>query len=293
MLELWQTFCKSLYEEIIYLCECTGRMSLWDINLLCIYCRQAVFGTEALQSYPDHFYNLQSKATEGTFTFVASLKTDISKSFYDIPLRPTITPLRCVLYPAYLGKSSYNTVIEIRDANTDEVYVKNTNQMVLVSKETRKTTPLPQWFKDRFDNAIKGSSLIVPRFSLPSAEIPRHICNLRVLYSDIDAYKHANFSSYLKYAIEAAMEAANKGIYKGLFSGVLMNFKVKTVQTAYVEDVGAEQQLAVTTWQNPENLQQVFCDIALKDTQKTVNQVTIDFYEDWWDIDWLIDLLMF
>lgn len=257
-------------------------MNLWNLHLLCVCTRQAAYRVNFTDS--NHFYARFPEATQGVLTYVASMRTDISKTFYDINRQPSLTSLRFVLYPGHMGKSSFASVVEMRNAQSNELYVKNVNQLVCVSKDTRKPTPLPQWFREKFSAVIKGSPLIVPQFSLPPAEVVRHTSLQKVGYNDIDFYQHANFSTYLKFSIEAAKEAANrKGIFKPplsqVLAGLLLDFKVKSVQMAFFDDANVENQLAVTTWQNPSNLLQIFADVALNENGKTINQGTIEFHE--------------
>ena len=255
-----------------------GQMNIWDLHLLCVFSRQVASRASIVSG--DHFYANFPKAVKDYYTFVASLKTDISNSFYNIPFKPAVTPLLFKVYPGYIGKSSFNTVVDIHDQHSGELYVKNVNQLVCVNKLSRKPTNLPQWFRDKYANLNKGSSLIVPKLIKPSDDIPTHTCHIRVPYSDIDLYKHTNFSAYLKYSIEAAMEASNRGIYRELFSGVLMKFRVKSVKTAFIGEAIAENMLSVTTWQDSENQQQIYCDITHQGTKKSICQTAIEFYEN-------------
>ena len=227
-----------------------------------------------------HFFSDFPRATKDCLTFVASVKTDINNSFYNIFYRPTVTPLRFVIYPGYVGKSSYNFVVDIHDQQTGELYVKNVNQLVCVDKASHKPTNLPHWFRDKYVNVIKGSPLVVPKFTKPKDDIPSHTCHIRVPYSDIDMYKHTNFCAYLKYSIEAAMEASNRGIYRELFSGVLMKFRIKSVKALFTGESSAENMLSVTTWQDSGNKQQIYCDTAHQGTKTSICQSAIEFYEN-------------
>ena len=175
----------------------------------------------------------------------------------------------------YVGGSSLNSVAQLKDSETGEVYADNVNQVVTVSKETRKPIPIADWWKEKYaSTAVGDGRLIVPLTPVPSS---RHQHSLKVPYEDIDGYMHTNYTAYIKYCFEAAMDACKNAFYTQLKDDVL-NYHVELMDIAYKGETKAGDELVISTWESEHNARKIHFDIAKN--QSTMFQSTIIFHED-------------
>ena len=95
---------------------------------------------------------------------------------------------------AYVGTSSLNSLAKLYSPNTGEMFVYNVNQVVSISKATRKPVRLDGWWKGKYQGFAKESEqLVIPLVSFLEKT---HIYEVKVPWMDIDSNKHANYISF-------------------------------------------------------------------------------------------------
>ncbi len=197
-----------------------------------------------------HTFLDYDKMTQNHYTFMGSTQTDVTKDYYDI-VNYTIVPKLVVnIHLGHIGNSSLNSVAEVVDKDTGKVFVTNTNQVVCVSKQTRKPAPLPDWWRDQYKDSVMGNQkLIVPLIDKPDQT---HCYEVKVGWRDIDAYKHTNYATYLEYCQDAAMDAMHQGVFSKL-TGEITNYHIGKTRVLYKGESKACDNLHVHTWENTNN----------------------------------------
>ncbi len=154
------------------------------------------------------------------------------------------------------------------------MFATNTNTVVSVDKTTRKSTPLPDWWKDRYRSHVIGNQrLVCEQLQVPE-ETHRH--NMTVTWSDIDGYKHTNYLSYVRYCYDTAMDAIH---HKKLsrFHDDITSYLTKRMRALYKGESRAGHELSVACWENTQDPFTLHFDISKEG--ETLFQCTLEFYE--------------
>ena len=213
------------------------------------------------------------KLTSDRFTFMASVKTSVSRSYYTMPDLPELPTLRASVCLGYIGTSSLNTVATINCPESGEVYVHSVNQVVSVDKSTRKPTPLPDWWRTKYAAMVTGNErLVIPRFSRPETV---HRYESRVPWSDVDMYRHTNYVAYLRYCIDCATDGVFSGAYSN-FTEDLSKYCIKDTSLAFYSESNANDTLVISSWEDKDNASLLRFDGT--NNGKTVFQSSIEFY---------------
>ncbi|CAL1536199.1 unnamed protein product [Lymnaea stagnalis] len=213
--------------------------------------------------------------TEDRFTFVSSTQFKMSKALYgsEVPK----WPLDVEFILGFVGNSSMAGVTNFYNVGeTSEPLWTQINQLVSIDKVTRKPTPLPDWFKDKYKGkGCMDQGLIIKPFNRPSLTYSMPVV---VRWSDTDNYNHTNFASYVHWAINAihaAIREEEKA--KGLKSTVsadqlpssalnginkdIVSNGLKDVQICYLNESLEGQALNVHVWQQDNLEHKVFTSI--------------------------------
>ena len=261
----------SIHIDLCMFYSVAGNISAWKIQRLLTACRFFAYHTP--NETTGVCFLEYDKLTSNVLTFMASTKTHIYKPVYDLHLKDTMPNLCVSIHLGYVGSSSLNSVAQLKDAKTGEIYADNVNQVVAVSKETRKPTPLADWWKEKYTSEVIGNDrLIVP--ILPVHE-KHHVHSLKVPWCDIDGYQHTTYTAYIKFCFEAAMDACKQGFYTDIKDDAL-KYHVELMEIAYKGETKAGDELQVTTWENAENPRKLHFDISRQGS--TVFQSSITFH---------------
>jgi acyl-CoA thioesterase FadM len=214
------------------------------------------------------------KLTEDRFTFMASTKTEVFRELYDLVDQPTMPNLEAELQLGYIGTSSLNSVAILRNKDTGHVLAQNTNQVVTVLKTTRKPSPIADWWKNKYQPLVSGNQrLIVSPLNVP--ERVYHY-TIHVGWSDIDAYKHTNYVSYIRHCLDTAMDGVDKGYFLRFKNDILL-YHVKDMEISYKGESKAGDVLDVKTWEDADKPYQLYFDIS--NAGKTIFQCSMVFFE--------------
>ena len=215
------------------------------------------------------------KLTSNVLTFVASTHTRIYKPAYTLTEKEEAPCLAVSIKLGYVGSASLNTVATLADSRIGEVYAENVNQVVTVSKESRKPVPLAEWWKNKYSKAADAtvSRLIIPAITVGTEHYTH---TLKVAWDDIDGYQHTTYTSYIKFCLEAAMEACTHGFYSAIRTDVLKHH-IHLMEISFKGETRAGDELTIKTWENEDDARQLYFDIAKQDS--TVFQSSFTFHE--------------
>ena len=217
------------------------------------------------------------KLTEDKFTFMASTKVTVNKRLYELSRREELKrkqSLAVSLSLGYTGTSSLNSVARLYCPDTEDTYVDNINQVVAVSKTTRKPVPLDDWWKQKYQTYSVGTQpLVIPLIDIPSKT---HVYEVKVPWTDIDNYKHTNYVNYIRYCQDAALDATFAEFYSKV-KGDFLGYLIKEMLISYKGESVANDILEVKTWENVEN--PFILHFSIQKDGRTIFQNTIKLYE--------------
>lgn len=225
-----------------------GGIAIWRVlhwfswsRIAAYHVKDAEFGSSFLE---------YDKMTSDVFTFMASTRTTVNSAFYHLLESSSSPVLSIKLHLGYIGASSLNSVAVLSDINSGSVLAQNVNQVVCIDKTTRKPTPIPDWWKQKYESFVEENErLVLPLLNVPIQSIYKY--DLKVSWNDTDVYKHVNYQSYIKYCFDAAMDAVNREFYSG-FRDDILNYNVKSIDCSYKGESVAGDMITVVTWQNVE-----------------------------------------
>ena len=262
-------------EHSVQLCSLisAGLLSIWQLQALMTKARMYAFHAPA-DDTGETFLEYNT-LTSDRYTFMASVKTSVARSYYSMPDMPQLPALRASVCLSYIGTSSLSTSATLNCADSGEVYVRNINQVVSVDKSTRKPMPLPDWWRTKYTSSVVGNErLVIPRFTQPET-VHRYEC--RVPWTDVDIYQHTNYVAYIRYCIDCAMDGFYNGAYSN-FSDTLSRYMIKDTSIAFYNESNANNILQVSSWQGKDNPHILRFDGSKDET--TVFQSSIEFYQE-------------
>ena len=251
--------------------SCAGLLSIWQLQGFMSTLRLVSGQVPSDNTGETHFE--YDKLTSDRFTFMGSVKSSIAPSYYSIPDMPRLPSLRGSVCLGYIGTSSFNAIATLNCADTGEVYVRNVDQVVSVDKSTRKPMPLPEWWRTKYAPMVVGNEpLVLPRFSTPKT-VHRYEC--RVPWSDVDIYRHTNFSAYIRYCSDCATDGVYTGAYPS-FTDTLSKYYIKGTSISFYNESKANDTLQISSWEDKDTKYL----LRFKGTcrGKNVFESTIEFY---------------
>lgn len=188
------------------------------------------------------------KLYEKYFVFIASTASRILPELYDISINKS--PLELHVKLDYIGNTTFNTKTTISIQGSGILLCENDAQSVCVQKETRKSTPLPDWWKEKY-SAANGKPLKLARLNvLENVAFTEQ--RLQVQASEVDAYMHINWSNFVKYCSDAfVLSQLQKD--PGNTSGNMFR-NVKNFSASYIKESNLGDFITVKFWQDAVNI---------------------------------------
>ena len=248
-----------------------GLFRIWQLQAVmvkaCIYAFQ-VPSKETGDTFLEY-----GKLTSDRFSFMASLKTNVARSYYSMPELPELPSLRTTVCLGHIGTSSLSAIATLNCADSGEVYVQSTNQVVSIDKSTRRPSPLPEWWRTKYASSVVGNKrLMIPRFSQPDSV---HLYECRVPYSDVDFNGHTNFAAYIRYCIDCGTDGVYTGAYSN-FTDALSRYYIKDMSISFYNESNANDALQISSWEDEENTN--ILKFNGTNNGKTIFQSSIEFY---------------
>ncbi|XP_078662256.1 uncharacterized protein LOC144906134 [Branchiostoma floridae x Branchiostoma belcheri] len=171
---------------------------------------------------------------------------EISPSFYSL-VRPG-SRLKVSSRVVYVGKTSLVKKGEIIDRSTNEVLVSGIIQDVLISLETRRPMPFPDWLKEKYLHLTsEPRPEMTEVFEKPPAA-KTFVYRVTVPSSDIDSNDHTNHRHYIRYCFDCAVMLAKQGAYPTVRGDVLKQ-GVRKVSVLYQKESLEGDGLSVESWE--------------------------------------------
>lgn len=193
--------------------------------------------------------------TKNHMTFLITGQLKFFKPLYD--LSNINEPMLVKVKGGYIGNTSLNAHTSVCLESSDEEIMTNVNQVVYIDPNTRKPSALPEWWKTKYAESARGMpSLKIDKFERP----PNIGCQrFQVTWTFTDAYNHANWTSYARYAIDCAHLCSKKGTLKHFEE----NYKngLSCVQLHYYGEALEGEFLDVYAWEDPEDTKKLYFDI--------------------------------
>ena len=264
-----RSIARLTYVKICY--RFAGLLSVWQLQAFMTKLR--MFAGQIPSENTGETHLEIDKLTADRFTFMGSVKSSIAHSYYSIPDMPKLPSLRGSVCLGFIGTSSFATISTLNCADTGEVYVRNVDQVVSVDKSTRKPMPLPEWWRTKYAPMVVGNEpLALKRFSQPET-VHRYEC--RVPWSDVDIYRHTNFSAYIRYCSDCATD----GVYNGAYSSItdtLSNYLIKDTSISFYNESNANDTLQISSWEDKDK--KYLLRFEGTNNGKTVFQSCMEFY---------------
>ena len=171
------------------------------------------------------------KLTRDSMTFVTS-ELKFLKPLYDLSILHK--PLLVKVVGGHIGNTSLNAITIVSLESSDTELMSNINQVVYIDPSTRKPTPLPNWWTEKYaEFAIDKSSLML---------------------------HHANWTSYAQYAIDAAHLCSKQGSLKYFVENIKNG--ISKVQLHYYGESIEGDYLDIYAWEDTENTKKVYFDMS-------------------------------
>jgi acyl-CoA thioesterase FadM len=179
--------------------------------------------------------------------FIASASIDIDSRFYEETCPKY--PLSITKTLDYLGKSSSAITSVLECPSQSFPYATCRIQTVLVDSKTRKPMPYPDWWREKYAPYIQGGQpMIMPQLE-KTGDVHRY--TTKVSYSDIDAYLHTNWQSYVSFCMEAFYDNVfhhqNKQVDREI-----MGKRLKSFEAGFRKESSMGDELDVYSWKSNE-----------------------------------------
>ena len=226
----------------------TGYLNMWRLHAMLQKARLLAYhvpckhGNETFLDY--------DKVMEKAYTFTASVKTNIERDYYRIHEKVLPLSLRVSICLSHVGKTSMSTTATLNCSDSGEVFVNSVNQSVIVDRATHRPISLPGWWKDKYARAIiENRSTLVPLMDAPTDS---HIYEMKVPWSDIDQYGHANHVAYIRYCYNCAVDGILNGLYLTHKDSAMLH-RVSEMHMRYCNECVGNDILNIASWEDDEN----------------------------------------
>lgn len=175
--------------------------------------------------------------------FIAAARMDINREFYE-ESSPKF-PLSITKTLDYIGRSSSAITGVLEGPSQQSPYATCRIQTILVDAKTRKPAPFPDWWREKYAHLVPaGQPVIMPHLKKPNDV---HVYRTKVSYSDIDAYLHTNWQSYVGFCMEAFYDNVLKNQFSGAMGKCLESF-----EAGYRKESSIGNELNVYSWMSPQ-----------------------------------------
>ncbi|BFZ22532.1 hypothetical protein BsWGS_25570 [Bradybaena similaris] len=212
----------------------------WSILKMVEYSRTATFSNI-------NFIDC-GKLYEKYFVFIASSASQILPELYDPSIKKS--PLDLHIKLDYIGNTAFKTKTTISIQGSGILLCENDTQSVCVLQETRKPTPLPDWWKEKY-SAANGKPMKFARLNVPE-NVAFTEQRLQVQASEVDPYMHINWSNFVKYCSDAFVLSQLQKDPDNTAGNMFRN--VKNVSASYIKEANLGDFITVRFWQDAVNI---------------------------------------
>ncbi|KAK7092925.1 hypothetical protein V1264_008601 [Littorina saxatilis] len=184
-----------------------GNPSTMSLVMLARMARQVAMAT---RGHDGRCFMETDRLREGHITFMAASQYNINSCAYEP--EENKYPLHVTLTVGHVGRTSFSVVTDIT-LPSGHVMLTVINQIILIDPTTRRPTQLPDHWREHYGPlCVRKQPLIVPKQSPPDnatiGDLPYH--RMTVAWSDTDD-QHTNYTSYIRFALDALYPGLRKG----------------------------------------------------------------------------------
>jgi len=213
------------------------------------------------------YWELQENGTPG---FIAASSFDMSPELYDCS-KPK-SPLDVKLQVGHIGNCSLVNIATLMTTDGEQL-VRNLTSFIAVDKDTRRSQPLPDWWKHKY--AIMDKDVGLLRFSEYEKPLTAKAFKVYVNRSDQDLNGHTNWSCYVRFALDGLHHHVKHGLVSG-FSD-LEKRGTKRMELSYSGQSFDGDSLDVFVWKDADDINKVRTHI--EKGGKLIFQGTFEFYQ--------------
>lgn len=177
---------------------------------------------------------------------------NISRALYD---RAAVCfPVKVILSPEHVSSTSFSVSHEFLDAKDNKFLFASRRQFAFQHKTTGQSVPVPDDFV-RYHENVANNTQRWPG-TTGNRQPPRDAIRVQrqVCHSDADHLYVTSPPSYIKFCMDAAAYASNNNKLQR-FIGDFFQYKVSSVSTQHQGKSYPEDELQVTLWEDPEELE--------------------------------------
>lgn len=184
-----------------------------------------------------------AKLTDDRMTFLVTSVLDIKREMYNSKVLKS--PLDVIVKGGFIGNSSLNSITSVITSAGIEL-MSNVNQVVSIDKSSRRPLPLPDWWKQKYAESAKSC----PPLKFSKIEKPENIpfYDYKVARSDLDGNNHANWSVYVKFALDAMYHFSKTGYLASMPN--FDEFSVNRMELMYSGESFDDDVLKVYAWED-------------------------------------------
>ena len=207
--------------------------------------------------------------------YVVAIDMKFSKNLYS-ETSPKF-PLSVCISLDYVGKSSRRSTHRLCHNDVEKDYVSVICTEVLVSPETKKPVPYPNWWIEKYAPLCENDKLV--SFALPKDRL-QNPCktSTTVDKSDTDYYNHTNTGSYIKFFCESIFRNISKNAYKNICQNHF-DSGVKSINLTLAGSALLHDELDIITWEDSIDENIAYGEIVVKEGN-TCCDMKIEFYND-------------
>ncbi|KAK6183087.1 hypothetical protein SNE40_010633 [Patella caerulea] len=202
--------------------------------------------------------------------FNATCSLTISRDLYR--KETSKSPLIITKKLVYAGTSTVNVLAEVSHPDVKVPLAECRVQTVYVDKTTRRPTPTPEWWKEKYKKYSKPEEVLKWRLSYPR---PSAVTSYALIIqpSDCDGYSHTNWTNYLKFCCDALVSTNVKKDRTNLKLP-----QIKLALLSYVKEGNVGEQLSVDFWSPAEK--KCICFEILNEDKDIICQAQLEMHEN-------------
>ncbi|XP_069121691.1 uncharacterized protein [Argopecten irradians] len=252
----------------------SGHLGVWSVA--------GFFMHAASLAIQNGFFDRKNLDTALTRTVVVGQGLRLSSNLYHKISHILSSNLHVESRAAAIGRTSMTNLYILSCADTKQELARCVTTVVLTSTSTKRPTPLPDWFKEKYANESSTKFDLLQhgvKTKRKYQNVPEECFHMemRTRHSDTDyVNNHVNQTKYLQFCMEGAGEAALSRYYRNFTSDILRH-PVLESDIIYLGESRACENLTVSTWQDNETEQVIHFSIYNKSSSKCVAVASIKF----------------
>nr|XP_054760468.1 uncharacterized protein LOC129266656 [Lytechinus pictus] len=163
-------------------------------------------------------------------------------------------PVRYDSYIAYLGRTSTYIGIELRDDESNLLYMTGQMQCMTIDLKEKKLLPVSLESIKKYEGKITLKEAPKRHQFIPMQFAKDDVFKWKtaIQWSDVDHNGHVNQMPYMRFIYDAGSSAAVAGFLKS-FHRELIHYRLKTYAVEYIKEYHQGQELKILCWEMKDN----------------------------------------